>query len=34
MGSAEQHELTVLRGRFDKTTLEKIKDAIRWTLEL
>jgi mRNA interferase MazF len=34
MGSAEHHELTVLRGRFDKTVLEKIKDAIRWTLDL
>jgi mRNA interferase MazF len=34
MGSAEYHELNVLRGRFDKTVMAKIRDAIRWTLDL
>lgn len=34
MGSAEYHELTVLRGRFEKTAMEKVRDAIRWTLDL
>ncbi len=34
MGSAEWHELTDQRGRFDTATVAKIKDAIRWTLDL
>ena len=34
MGSAEWHELTDRRGRFDAVTMAKIQDAIRWTLEL
>jgi mRNA-degrading endonuclease toxin of MazEF toxin-antitoxin module len=34
MGAAEWHELTDRRGRFDAITIAKIKDAIRWTLEL
>jgi mRNA-degrading endonuclease toxin of MazEF toxin-antitoxin module len=34
MGAAEWHELTDRRGRFDAATITKIKDAIRWTLDL
>jgi mRNA interferase MazF len=34
MGAAEWHELTDRRGRFDAATMTKIKDSIRWTLEL
>ena len=34
MGAAEWHELTDRRGRFDAATMAKIKDAIRWTLDL
>jgi len=34
MGAAEWHELTDRRGRFDTTTVVKIKDAIRWMLDL
>lgn len=34
MGSAENHELTVLRGRFDTSSMEKVRNAIRWTLAL
>jgi mRNA interferase MazF len=28
------HELLERRGRFDQTTMDKIKDAIRWSLDL
>ncbi len=34
MGAAEHHELTDRRGRFDPQAVAKIKDAIRWTLDL
>jgi len=34
MGAAEWHELTDRRGRFEEATMAKIKDAIRWTLDL
>lgn len=34
MGAAEWHELTDRRGRFDAATMAKIKDAIRWMLDL
>jgi mRNA interferase MazF len=34
MGSASHHELTDLRGRLDKVVVERIKDAIRWTMDL
>ena len=34
MGAAEWHELADRRGRFDAPTVTKIKDAIRWMLEL
>ena len=34
MGAAEWHELTDRRGRFDVATVTKIKDAIRWMLDL
>ncbi len=34
MGAVEWHELTDRRGRFDSTTVAKIKDAIRWMLDL
>ena len=34
MGSVEWHELTDRRGRFDTATVDKIKDAIRYTLNL
>jgi len=34
MGAAEWHELTDYRGRFDAATMAKIKDAVRWMLEL
>jgi len=34
MGAAEWHESTGGRGRFDATTMAKIKDSIRWTLDL
>ena len=34
MGAAEWHELTDRRGRFDTATVAKIKDAIRWMLDL
>ena len=30
----EHHELRERRGRFEQPVLEKIKDAIRWALEL
>jgi mRNA interferase MazF len=34
LGAAEWHELTDRRGRFDAVTVGKIRDAIRWMLEL
>lgn len=34
MGCAEHAELTDKRGRFEKPTLDKIKDAIRWVFDL
>ena len=34
MGAAEWHELTGRRGRFDAPAVAKIKDAIRWMLDL
>ena len=34
MGAAGHHELTDKRGRFDLPTVNKIKDAIRWALDL
>ena len=34
MGAAEWHELTDRRGRIDAATLAKIREAIRWMLEL
>jgi len=34
MGAAQWHELTDRRGRFDPVTVARIKDAIRWMLEL
>lgn len=30
----EHHEFLERRGRFDQLTLDKIKDAIRWALDL
>lgn len=34
MGAAEWHELTDRRGRFDTATMAKVKDALRWMLDL
>ena len=34
MGAAEWHKLTDRRRRFDDATVTKIKDAIRWMLDL
>src|SRR6266480_1539211 len=34
IGAAGLHELTDRRGRFDSTTVSKIKDAIRWAFDL
>jgi mRNA interferase MazF len=34
IGAAGHHELTDRRGRFEPTVVAKIKDAIRWTLDL
>ena len=34
LGAAEHHELKDRRGRFDPATVAKIKDAIRWALDL
>jgi mRNA-degrading endonuclease toxin of MazEF toxin-antitoxin module len=34
MGAPEWHELTDRRGRFDAATVARIKDAIRWMLDL
>ncbi len=34
MGAAEWRELTDQRGRFDAATIAKIKDAVRWALDL
>ena len=34
IGTAEHHELTDRRGRFDAATVSKIKDSIRWTFDL
>jgi mRNA interferase MazF len=34
LGVAEHHELKDRRGRFDLPTVAKIKDAIRWALDL
>ena len=34
MGSAGHHELIDLRGRLDKAVVDRIKDAIRWTMDL
>jgi mRNA-degrading endonuclease toxin of MazEF toxin-antitoxin module len=34
LGAAEYHELKDRRGRFDPATVAKIKDAIRWALDL
>ena len=34
LGAAEWHELTDRRGRFEAATVAKIKDAIRWRLDL
>jgi mRNA interferase MazF len=34
IGSAEHHELTQPRGKFDVAVVQQIRDAIRWMLEL
>jgi mRNA interferase MazF len=34
IGSVEHHELTDKRGRFEMSAVGKIREAIRWTLEL
>jgi len=34
MAAYEHHELLQRRGRFEPAALEKIKDAIRWALDL
>jgi mRNA interferase MazF len=34
IGSAEHHELTERRGRFDPSVVAQIREAIRWALEL
>jgi mRNA interferase MazF len=34
IGSVGHHELRDLRGRFDASTVAKIKDAIRWAFDL
>ena len=34
MSAASHHELKELRGKFDGATVAKIKNAIRWTLDL
>jgi mRNA interferase MazF len=34
IGAAEHHELTNRRGRFEPSTIAKIKDAIRWAFDL
>lgn len=34
ISAAGFHELTDRRGRFDPTTISKIKDALRWVFEL
>ena len=34
MAAYEHYELLERRGRFDELTLEKIKDAVRWALNL
>ena len=34
IGAAGHHELTDRRGRFDAGAVQKIKEAIRWTLDL
>src|SRR5262245_40252483 len=34
MAAYEHHELLQRRGRFDEPTLQKIKDAVRWMLNL
>lgn len=34
MGAAEWHELTDRRGRFDTATVARIKEAVRWMLDL
>ena len=34
MGVAGHHELTDRRGRFDTTVVARIKDTIRWALDL
>jgi mRNA interferase MazF len=34
IGSAEHHELTVRRGKFEPVVVKQIRDAIRWALEL
>jgi hypothetical protein len=34
IGAAELAELKDKRGRFDLSTVEKIKDAIRWVFDL
>lgn len=34
IGSAEYHELTDRRGRFETAVVKQIREAIRWALEL
>jgi mRNA interferase MazF len=34
IGHVSHHELTTRRGRFQASAIAKIKDAIRWALEL
>ncbi len=34
IGTAEHHELTDRRGRFEPSVVEQIKAAIRWTFDL
>jgi mRNA interferase MazF len=34
IGSAEHHELTDRRGKFDASIVKQIRESIRWALEL
>ena len=34
IGSAEHHELTDRRGKFDASVVKRVRESIRWTLEL
>jgi len=34
IGAAEHHELKDRRGRFERATVQRIKDAIRWAFDL